>query len=165
MSISSFDSARQRARRSDILKGSTAAVGSFDIFINKAPCFHTCCNDQLFCDGSSPRAEDDERISVPRFQVINVHRLDSLVHLFISPQLTAIWEGGGGGGPRARAGERRGDGKRRRRSLGAQSDEVTRVLRLLLLLFLLSIDLNVAHGASASAGERASAFSVSKDVL
>lgn len=46
------------------------------------------------------------------------------------------------------------------RSLAAQPDEVAWVL-----LFLFSIDLSVAHGVGASAGETASAFSVSEDVL
>lgn len=36
---------------------------------------------------------------------------------------------------------------------------------VLLLLFLLSIDLNVAHRVLASAGETTSAFTLSKDVL
>lgn len=45
-------------------------------------------------------------------------------------------------------------------SLAAQPDEVAWVL-----LFLLSIDLSVAHGVGASAGGTASAFSVSEDVL
>lgn len=65
-------------------------------------------------------------------------------------------EGGGGGGGT----EQVSDSGVGWRSLAAQPDEVAWVL-----LFLLSIDLSVAHGVGASAGGTASAFSVSEDVL
>lgn len=64
-------------------------------------------------------------------------------------------EGGGGGGTGQVS-----DSGVGWRSLAAQPDEVAWVL-----LFLLSIDLSVAHGVGASAGGTASAFSVSEDVL
>lgn len=80
--------ARQRERSSDILKGSTAAVCGFDIFVNKPPCFHTCCNDQLSITVPLPRAEDDERnlrLALPGEQRPSALRR---VYLF-SPQLAA----------------------------------------------------------------------------
>lgn len=122
MSISSFDSARQRARSSDILKGSTAAVCGFDIFINKAPCFHTCCNDQLSVMAPLPKQKmKKESPSHASRWKMSIGLTLRCIYLFPHSSLQTAEPFGGSAGPGRWA-------MWRRRSLAAQSDEATRVL-------------------------------------